>query len=72
MGENVLENKQIINTPLFGDLLDSLPNVYKIKGITVYVERELKNDGKNCVDNLIEMIERKKEFKNNELKEFAE
>lgn len=72
MGENILENKNNINTPFFGDLLDRLPNVYKIKGITVYVERELKNDGKNCVDNLIEMIERKKEFKNNELKEFAE
>lgn len=60
MGDNKLENKKIIDTPMNNDLLGVLPKVYKIKGITVNVERELKNNGKNCIDNLIEMIDRKK------------
>ena len=73
MGENKLENERIIDTPNNGDLLGILPKVYKISGITVNVERELKNDGRNCVDNLIEMIERKKkEINKTKLKEVTE
>lgn len=73
MGENKLENEKIIDTPNEGDLLGILPKVYKVSGITVNVERDLKNDGRNCIDNLIEMIERKKkEINNTKLKEVIE